>query len=65
MTPEQQAESVGDRPGPGDDPHPGRAVAEGTEFADRDIELVEIGILASASEMLTLLDEVGLRRRSP
>jgi hypothetical protein len=39
------------------------AVAEGTQFSDAQLELIVIGILASASEMLTLLDELGLRRR--
>lgn len=38
------------------------AVAEGTEFSASDLELIEIGILAGASEMLSLVQELGLRR---
>lgn len=39
------------------------AVAEGTVISGEDLELIEIGILAGASEMLTLIDDLGLRRR--
>jgi hypothetical protein len=38
------------------------AVVEGTEFSADDLELVEIGILAGASEMLSLVQELALRR---
>jgi hypothetical protein len=41
------------------------AVSEGAPFSERDLELVEIGIVAGASEMLTLLDELGLLRPPP
>jgi hypothetical protein len=38
------------------------AVGEGTDFSADDLELVEIGILAGASEMLSLVQDLGLRR---
>ena len=41
------------------------ADSEGTRFSDRDLELVEVGIVAGASEMLSLLDELGLLRWPP
>ena len=37
------------------------AVAEGTQFSEAQLELVGVGMLAGASEMLTLLNQLGLR----
>jgi hypothetical protein len=39
------------------------AAGEGTLFSAEQLELIDIGVMAGASEMLSLLDELGLRRR--
>ena len=54
---------AGDRPGPGADRAKAEAAGEGTRFSEAQLELIGIAVLAGASEMLTLLDELGLRRR--
>jgi hypothetical protein len=40
------------------------AAGEGTQFSLEQLELVGVGILAGASEMVDVLDELGLLRRS-
>ena len=39
------------------------AVAEEATLSDVALEWIDIGVMAGASEMLTLLDDLGLRRR--
>jgi hypothetical protein len=40
-----------------------QAVADGTQLSAAQLELVGIGVLAGAREMLTLTDQLGLRLR--
>jgi hypothetical protein len=40
------------------------AAGAGTQFSAEQLEMAEIGVMAGASEMLDLLDELGLRRRT-